>query len=232
MHDTALENAEYFFKTYASRRSGLKVVEIGSLDVSGTLRSVAPADCEYLGLDFAEGPGVDRIVEDPYDLPVEDEFADIVVSSSCFEHSEFFWLVFAEAQRILKPDGLCYINAPSNGAFHRFPVDCWRFYPDSGIALQKWARRVGYRTTLLESFVTLRKKDQWNDFVAVFVKNEAFAGFYPDRIHHQREDYMNGRSLESSKFLRPSNLTEDQLISKNKSDSLNEISSITVKYIK
>ncbi|MCK3780131.1 methyltransferase domain-containing protein [Ensifer sesbaniae] len=226
MHDTALENADYFFRTYAKQRSGLKVVEIGSQDVSGTIRSIAPPDCHYLGLDFAEGPGVDRIVEDPYDLPVDDEFADIVVSSSCFEHSEFFWLVFTEAQRILKPDGLCYINAPSNGAFHRYPVDCWRFYPDSGIALQKWARRSGYRTTLLESFVTLRKNDQWNDFVAVFVKNEIYAGNYPDRIHLSREDYMNARNLGSNSFARPSNLTEDQLIAKGNSERLNKISQI------
>lgn len=226
MHDTALENAQYFFNTYAGERSGLKIVEIGSQNVNGSIRSVAPPDCEYLGLDFAEGDGVDRIVEDPYNLPVEDEHADIVVSSSCFEHSEFFWLVFTEMQRILKPDGLCYINAPSNGAFHRYPVDCWRFYPDSGVALEKWARRTGYRTTLLESFVTLRKRDQWNDFVAVFVKNEAYTDSYPGRIHLQREDYMNARALGTDLFARPSNLTEDQLILRQNVEKLDKISAI------
>lgn len=226
MHDTALENSKYFFDTYTAGRSGLRIIEIGSQDVSGSVRVNAPPNCEYIGLDFAAGPGVDRIVDDPYSLPIEDDFADIVVSSSCFEHSEFFWLLFNEAQRILKPNGLCYINAPSNGAFHRYPVDCWRFYPDSGVALQKWARRCGYRTTLLESFISLRKNDQWNDFVAVFVKNEIYAENYPNRIHLRREDFMNARNFGSNSFKNPSNLTEDQLIAKDRFERLKQISEV------
>ena len=54
--------------------------------------------------------------------------------------------------RVLKPAGLLYINAPSNGDYHRYPVDCWRFFPDSGVALQNWANRNGYECAMLESF--------------------------------------------------------------------------------
>jgi SAM-dependent methyltransferase len=70
-----------------------------------------------------------------YKLPFADGSVDVVLSSSCFEHSEFFWLLFLEILRVLRPEGLFYLNAPSNGPFHRYPVDCWRFYPDSGNAL-------------------------------------------------------------------------------------------------
>jgi hypothetical protein len=38
--------------------------------------------------------------------PLKNDFADVIVSSSCFEHSEFFWLLFNESLRILKPNGL------------------------------------------------------------------------------------------------------------------------------
>ena len=31
---------------------------------------------------------------------------------------------------MLRPAGLFYLNAPSNGDFHRYPVDCWRIMPD------------------------------------------------------------------------------------------------------
>ena len=65
---------------------------------------------------------------------------------------------FNEALRVLKPTGLLYINAPSNGAYHRYPVDCWRFYPDSGVALQNWGNRSGYECALLEFFIGVRKK--------------------------------------------------------------------------
>lgn len=226
MHDTAFENSKYFFDIYLQKRPGLKILEIGSQNVNGTIRTNAPSDCEYVGLDFVEGRGVDIVISDAYALPIDSASVDVVVSSSCLEHSEFFWLTFNEMLRILKPNGLLYINAPSNGGFHRYPVDCWRFYPDSGIALQNWSRRCGYNTVLLESFTTLRKKDQWNDFIAVFVKNEIYAELYPDRIHSQLEGYMNALSLGSSTFKNLSPITEDQLIAEERLKRLKQISEV------
>jgi len=40
-----------------------------------------------------------------------------------------------EIARILKPGGLCCIIAPSGGPEHKYPVDCWRFFPDGLRAL-------------------------------------------------------------------------------------------------
>ena len=115
-------------------------------------------------------------------MPFEDGSIDVCVCSSCLEHSEFFWLLFNELIRILKLDGVLYINVPSSGGFHRYPVDCWRFYPDSGIALQNWARRSGYSAILAESFLGSKHKEGWKDFVAVFVKNSAALTKYRRRI--------------------------------------------------
>ena len=114
---------------------------------------------------------------------MQDAHADIVVSSSCFEHAQFFWLTFLEALRILKPDGVLYINVPSNGSYHRHPTDNWRFYPDAGLALVAWAQRSGYDTVLLESFIGAQDGEIWNDFVGVFLKDQRFVSKYPDRIH-------------------------------------------------
>lgn len=209
MHDTAMIFGERFFKTYVGTRK-VKVIDIGAQDVNGSLRSVVPAGCEYIGVDFADGKGVDVIIEDPYQLPFDNESADIVVSSSCFEHSEFFWLLFLEIMRILKTDGLFYLNAPSNGVFHRYPVDCWRFYPDSGNALANWGKRNGIPVALIESFTGFQKNDVWNDFVAVFIKDESQAGMFPNRIIGQRTDYQNGISYpEISTILNHAELPED-----------------------
>ena len=60
---------------------------------------------------------------------------------------------FILTQRILRPGGLLYINVPSNGDFHRYPLDCWRFYPDAGVALVRWAGRRGIEIELVESFI-------------------------------------------------------------------------------
>lgn len=211
MHTTAMKNADFFFKTYlGSEHKGKLIVEIGSQDVNGSIRSVAPVGMEYIGVDFVEGPGVDLVLQNPYKLPFEDNSVDFFVSSSVFEHSEMFWLLFIEIIRVLKPDGLFYMNVPSNGQFHRYPVDCWRFYPDSGRALAKWARMCEYNTALLESYVSYQEVDAWNDFVAVFVKDETFASKYPRRIVHTHGHFYNGMEYGLNNFINPKESTEDQ----------------------
>jgi len=212
MHDTALDTAKAFFATYVQPGAPRQVVEIGSQDVNGSLRQVCPAWVEYLGVDFCAGPGVDVVLQDPYVLPFEDESVDVLVTSSCFEHSELFWVLFLELLRVLRPQGLLYLNVPSNGAFHRYPVDCWRFYPDSGRALVTWARRNGMRPALLESFISAQSDINpwgWNDFVAVFLKDDSWMPSYPRRMVETRSNYFNGVLNGSEGFLRFSNQTED-----------------------
>lgn len=220
MHETALEIGERFFTTYLPKVENARIVDIGSLNVNGSLRDVIHDQfCEYVGVDFCEGKGVDVILEDPYHLPFPSNSIDICVSSSCFEHSEFFWLLFLEVQRILKPSGLLYVNAPSNGAFHRYPVDCWRFYPDSGLALMNWGRRNSFETILLESFVSLQRESGWNDFVAVFLKNSSHAAQFPERILSSYTHFQNGRVHEDlSRVMNLQRSSEDQLLQADRID--------------
>lgn len=192
MHPSALNNGKLFFDTYTSSLDAATVVDIGAQNVNGSLSDVMPSHFRYIGVDFVKAKGVDVVLDDPYKLPFDDESVDIVVTSSCLEHSEMFWLMFLEILRVLRPSGLLYMNVPSNGDFHRYPVDCWRFYPDSGNALVTWARRNGLRPQLLESFVSEQCGDLWNDYVAVFVKNEEFAASYPARMIASKSDFTNG----------------------------------------
>lgn len=193
MHPSALDNGRRFFDCYAAGRApGLSIVEIGAQDINGSLRALAPRGSHYTGIDFVAGPGVDLVLTDPYILPLPNESVDLVLSSSCFEHVGMFWLTFLEILRVLKPGGLFYLNAPSNGDFHRYPVDCWRFYPDSGRALIEWARRNGYRSVLLESFISAQMNDIWSDFVAVFLRDEGYVDHFPNRILSGRDDITNG----------------------------------------
>lgn len=213
MHPTAMQNCKDFFECYApANRSGdgVNVFDIGSQNVNGSLKEVCPASYRYVGVDFVAGAGVDVVLEDPYKLPFSSDATDIVLSSSCFEHAEMFWILFLEILRILKPGGLFYLNVPSNGDFHRWPVDCWRFYPDSGRALVKWAQRNGISAALLESYTSTQIGDQWNDYVAVFVKEESYADRHPDRILAKKGDYNNGFLYGRDDILRHSILPEDK----------------------
>lgn len=209
MHPTAMLNGKRFFDTYASKVTGGTVVDIGAQNLNGSLKDVCPQGLAYVGVDFVAGNGVDVVLEDPYRLPFADSSADVVVSSSCFEHSELFWVLFLEILRVLKAPGLFYLNVPSNGSFHRYPVDCWRFYPDSGGALVTWARRNGIDACLLESYTSQQNGDIWNDYVAVFLKGEAHAPAFPDRITSGIGDFTNGRTLGGERFLNPRQHPED-----------------------
>lgn len=212
MHPSAMNNGKIFFQRYLhyiKTDTPVKVVDIGAQNVNGSLREVCPSRFEFVGVDFMQANGVDIVLEDPYTLPFADNSIDAVVSSSCFEHSEMFWILFLEVIRILKPNGLFYLNAPSNGSFHRYPVDCWRFFPDSGKALTTWAKRNGYNTMLLESFVSHQQVNVWNDFVAVFLKEAEYQRDYPERMLTGRDDIENISVSNCDEILKLTPATED-----------------------
>lgn len=211
MHPSAMTNGARFFDTYVRHLESPLVVDIGSQDVFGSLRSVAPPQARYVGVDMAPGKGVDVVIDDPYVLPFETGSVDVVVSSSCVEHMEFFWVAYLEMMRVLGPRGLLYLNVPSNGSFHRYPVDCWRFYPDSGKALVRWGQRNGFDCVLLESYTSHQQQDLWNDFVCVILRDAASLPQYPNRILAGIDGYTNGLCHPAlDQFLQPQALTEDQ----------------------
>lgn len=202
MHPSSFKNAEAFFTVYAKKLNNPIIVDIGAQDVNGSLKSVAPKNSKYIGVDFVAGKGVDVVLDDPYKLPFESNSVDIVISNSCFEHSEMFWLIFLEIIRVLKPTGLFYLNVPSNGPFHRYPVDCWRFYPDSGNALVKWANMHNNNSVLVESFISKRYKSVWNDYVAIFLKDRTHLNIYAERVVHVKTDFYNGVLTDSTKIIK------------------------------
>lgn len=196
MHATAENNARRFFTTYVSKVSNPTIVEIGSqIGGGGTefnIRSLSPQNSTYIGIDLEKMPGVDVILEDPYKFPLEDNSVDFIVTSSCFEHIEFFWLTFLEGIRILKPSGVFYINAPSIGAFHRYPMDYWRFFPDSAHSLSNWGVRNGYNCAVLEQYTSDKENDIWYDYVGIFIKDKSYISNYPDRVINSFNNYTNG----------------------------------------
>jgi SAM-dependent methyltransferase len=172
MHDTAAAFGAAFFRCYTDKIEAARILEVGAGDVNGTLRGCAPFGSTYTGIDLASGPGVDVVLNDPHAFPFDGASFDAVVSSSCLEHDPMFWLSFAEMCRVVREGGFVYLNAPSNGKFHRHPTDNWRFYPDAGLALAAWGRRNGHDIHLVESFVGRRREVFWNDCVMVFGKGK------------------------------------------------------------
>jgi SAM-dependent methyltransferase len=227
MHDTAYEIARKVFEFYA--RPGQMIVELGSQNVNGTVRDFCPAGATFLGFDVGAGCGVDIVVRPGEPLPVRSDFADLIVASSVFEHDECFWETFLELVRLLKPGGVLYINAPSNGKYHRYPIDCWRFYPDSGPAFMRLARKKGYPLTLVESFVAERQQDCWNDFAALYVKadtiDQTAVKFVSDHI-----PCTNNFRFGSEHILLKREITEDMHLIQNLRREIEELRALQAKY--
>ncbi len=168
MHFSAYETGKLFLNFYG--KVGDDLLEVGSQNVNGSLRDSVSFLNLWVGVDIEAGEGVDIVLEDPNKFPFEDETFDLIVSTSAFEHNQFFWKTLAEMGRVLKTNGYMYICAPSNGMFHRFPTDIFRFYPDAGMAFVNWLNENSTEFYLVESFVAEQNQDRWNDFVCVISK--------------------------------------------------------------
>lgn len=78
--------------------AGVKVLEVGSLDINGTVRDFF-TDCDYIGVDLDEGPGVD-VVAQGQELDYPDRSFDTVISAECFEHNPYWLETFVNMHRM------------------------------------------------------------------------------------------------------------------------------------
>jgi SAM-dependent methyltransferase len=176
MHKSAYNNAQIFYNKYCGSDTIKKILDIGSWDGgNGSLRNIFSLH-QYCGLDVQNGRNVD-VIGSSHEMPFDDNSFDIIVSSSCFEHDEFFWLTFLEMSRVVKPSGYIYICAPSSGPYHpeKCPSDSWRFYPDSWRSLSKWSIKNNYKINLIESYIDKSyypPDSNWQDSIGIFQKYE------------------------------------------------------------
>lgn len=82
-----------------------KVLEIGSLNINGTIRQYFTDCSPYIGVDVGEGPCVD-VVAFGQDLDYEDESFDHCTSSELFEHCAAWKEVFINMHRMTRKNGL------------------------------------------------------------------------------------------------------------------------------
>jgi SAM-dependent methyltransferase len=139
MHPNSINHMRALVLRYLDREAPLVIGDVGSYDFTGSYRSLFDGPkWSYQGIDLTAGPNVDVVLESPYQFPFGDAHFDVLVSGQAFEHVKFFWLTWMEMVRTLKPGGFIFLIAPSRGPEHRYPVDCWRFYPDGFRALAEF----------------------------------------------------------------------------------------------
>jgi len=110
---------------------GRRVLEIGALNVNGSVRPVICrlGPSEYIGADIMEGEGVDKICR-AEDLPKF--FAGgtfgLVVATEVLEHVRDWRRVITNMKGLLENDGILIITTRSYGfGYHGYPYDFWRY---------------------------------------------------------------------------------------------------------
>lgn len=173
MHASSYEHMTRLVSGYLKQGERLSVLDIGSYDVNGSYRALFTDPAwSYTGVDLEEGPGVDIALKSPYRLPIPSASIDLVLSGQAFEHVEYFWQTWLEMLRVLKVGGRIFLIAPSRGPEHKYPQDCWRFYPDGYRALAALGD-----CELVEVSTDWEPhpdpgSGHWGDTVGVFVKRQ------------------------------------------------------------
>lgn len=91
--------------------AGEAVLEIGSIDINGNVRSLFADAVHYVGIDRIAGPGVD-MVTDARDYEGDGQFA-VVVCCEVLEHEEEPQAIISCAWRTLRPGGTLILTCAS-----------------------------------------------------------------------------------------------------------------------
>jgi len=171
VHQSSLIKMTAFRDRYLSERVSepLRILDVGSQDINGSYRQIfSEPRWSYTGLDMTAGKNVDLVVRTPYIWrEVASGSADVVISGQAFEHIQFFWITMLEMARALRTGGICCILAPSSGPEHRFPVDCWRFYPDGMTSLAEFAQLETIEAVTQWEELGDAESDVWHDSMLV-----------------------------------------------------------------
>ncbi len=120
MHQQALD-----FVTAQSRGlTARSVLEIGSLDINGSVRPVFTSAVTYHGLDLVAGDGVDEVADAATWDPGSRRF-DVVVSAEVLEHAPAWREVLDTAWRALEPGGTLLMTCATDPRPPHSAVDGW-----------------------------------------------------------------------------------------------------------
>ncbi|MCW3101420.1 MAG: hypothetical protein JWL77_7038 [Chthonomonadaceae bacterium] len=142
-------NSKLVFETHVKHRirAGSRVLELGADTAPSTYRRAVPVDVVWETADLVGESGrwavdnapAEHLMQSEYNVPVDDDSFDVVLSGQVAEHVREIWTWMRELARITKPGGQVITISPVSWAYHEAPIDCWRMYPEAMNAVSAWA---------------------------------------------------------------------------------------------
>lgn len=110
-----------------------RMLEIGSQDINGSIRSSFTDATEYIGIDMQEGLGVDVVMNASAMLAHFGAASfDTIACCEMLEHDVDFLNTVEDIHEMVTDGGYLVITTPTFGfPLHRFPKDYWRFGEDA-----------------------------------------------------------------------------------------------------
>ncbi len=112
-HKTQLDYVQRIKSLFPQYFQGKRVLEIGSLDISGSTRGFFN-QCDYIGIDVAPGTGVDIVCEGQ-NFNAPDASFDVVVSCEVMEHNPHWIETTRNMVRLCKSDGMMLLTCATLG---------------------------------------------------------------------------------------------------------------------
>lgn len=148
--------------------SDKKVLEIGSLNINGSVREFFER-CDYLGLDLGAGKDVDLVCSGQ-DFGAQANSFDVVISCEAMEHNPEWRKTWLNMMRLVKHDGLIIMTCATTG---RRQHGTEEFNPaDSPLTMQLGQNY--YRNLTQDDFSSLMAHDAWF----------SVSSFFVDHTHH------------------------------------------------
>jgi SAM-dependent methyltransferase len=157
-------------------RGGVRILEIGSREVTGGRNRNKLLNADYVGFDYYAGNNVD-VVGDVHKLSSyfkEDEKFDIIFSSACFEHFAMPWIVATEIAKMLKVGGILMIETHFSFSSHERP---WHFFQFSDMALKcLFSKALGFEC--IEAGMSNPIVGRFSSLADNYLRNKPVGGLY------------------------------------------------------
>jgi len=164
MHQEVLNFLQRTKEKYPEKFRGIRVLELGSLNINGTPRQFFE-NCEYIGVDRQAGNGVD-VVSNAHEFKSKNKF-DVVITTEMLEHDKYADLSIENAWKLLKKGGI-FIGTAANvnrAPHYEFVGEDNHYENISRERVEDWIKKLGVKKFEIE------EDDKKEDIRFIFFKS-------------------------------------------------------------